>query len=208
MKIPDHEAYRILEKYGIKTAPWHLARNLKEAELAAENLHFPIILKIDSPGVMHKQAAGCIRTANDKEHMRKMFETVMANAKKQTRQINGVIMQELIRSDVENVQEFIIGAKHDDQFGLVIMFGAGGRLTKQEDVCFRLVPISRRDAKEMLTETRISRLLTRHPHVVDVLTKVSKLAEYEKISELDINPLLVSDKGVLAADVRILVADQ
>ena len=85
------------------------------------------------------------------------------------------------------------------------MFGAGGRLTNTKDVCFRLVPIKHADAEEMLKEPIIASLVTRDDTIVDVLMKVSKLAEFEHISELDINPLLVSDKGVLAADVRILM---
>ena len=205
MKIPDHEAYKLLEKYKIPCTKWTFARNMEEALIAAENLQFPLVLKIDSPGVMHKLAAGCIRTVYNKDHLRKAFETVMKNAKKQAKEINGVILQELIHSDLENVQEFIIGAKHDDQFGMVVMFGAGGRLTGEDDVCFRLIPISKQDALEMIKEPKSSRLLTRSHIVADILMKVSKLAEYERISELDINPLLVSDKGVLAADVRIII---
>ncbi|MFA4820367.1 MAG: acetate--CoA ligase family protein [Candidatus Aenigmatarchaeota archaeon] len=205
MKIPDHAAYKMLESYGIPVANWSFARTLEEAAIAAENLHFPLILKADSTEIMHKMSSGCIRTANDMDHLRKMFEIVMKNARKQAKNVNGIILQELIRSDTENVQELIIGIKKDAQFGLVIMFGAGGRLTAQDDVCFRLVPITEKDAMEMLHEPKISRLITRHDKIADILLKVSKLAEYEKISELDINPLLVSDKGVLAADVRIII---
>ena len=204
MKIPDHAAYKLLEKYGIPAARWAFARNLKEAEIAAENLHFPIILKIDSPDVMHKMKAGCIRTVYHRDHMRKMFEAVLANAKR-IGKVNGVILQELVYSNVENVQEYIIGAKQDKQFGKVIMFGAGGRLTGEKDVCFRMVPISKSDAVDMTREPKISRLITRRDKVAAILLKVSRLMEFEKISELDINPLLVSDKGVLAADVRVII---
>lgn len=205
MKIPDSAAYQLLKKYGIPAAEWSLAHNLEEAAVAAENMNFPLILKADSPDIMHKMAAGCIRTAQDREHLRKMFETVMKNAKKRTRQVNGIIMQELVYSNVENVHELIIGVKHDEQFGKVIMFGAGGRLTEEKDVCFRLVPISKADAMSMTVEPKISRLLTRRDKIASVLLKVSKLAEFENISELDINPLMVSDKGLLAADVRIII---
>ena len=205
MKIPDHAAYKMLEKYGITAASWAFARNFREAEVAAENLHFPVILKADSPDIIHKMKSGCIRTAYHRDHLRKMFEAVMKGAKKQTKEINGILMQEFIHSDIENVHEFIIGVKHDSQFGPVIMFGAGGRLTNTKDVCFRLVPIKHADAEEMLKEPIIASLVTRDDTIVDVLMKVSKLAEFEHISELGINPLLVSDKGVLAADVRILM---
>lgn len=204
MKIPDHAAYRMLESYGIPVANWSFARTMEEAVIAAENLHFPLILKADSPEIMHKMKSGCIRTT-DMDHLRKMFEIIMKNARKQAKNINGIILQELVRSDVENVQEFIIGAKRDEQFGMVIMFGAGGRMTKVNDVSFRLVPITEKDALEMLHEPKVSMLVTRHDKIADILLKVSRLAEYEKISELDINPLLVSDKGVLAADVRIIL---
>lgn len=205
MKIPDYAAYKMLEKYRIATARWVFARNMKEAEVAAENMHFPIILKIDSPEIIHKMSSGCIRTVFHRDHLRRMFEAVMANAKKQAKNINGVIMQELVYSNAENVHELIVGARHDEQFGPVIMFGAGGRLTEQKDVCFRLIPISKYDALEMVKEPDISRLIGRHNKIADVLLKVSRLAEFEHVSELDINPLLVSDKGVIAADVRIIL---
>src|SRR3989338_10462873 len=179
MKIADSDAYKMLEKYNIAAAKWSLARNLREAELAAENLHFPIILKIDSPGVMHKMKSGCVRTVFHRDHLRKMFDTVMKNAKRQTKQINGVIMQELIYSNAENVHELIVGAKRDPQFGPVIMFGAGGRLTDEKDVCFRLVPISKNDALDMLSEPKISRLLARKGKIAAILQKVSKMMEFE-----------------------------
>jgi len=213
MKIPDAEAYRLLEKYGIQAAKWAFARNFQEAEIAAENLHFPIVLKVDSPDIIHKMKAGCVRTVFHRDHLKKMFEAVMSNAKKHlakdakrhTANVNGVLLQELVYSNVEGVQELIIGVKHDSQFGKVIMFGAGGRLTDEKDVCFRLVPLTKPDAVDMTSEPRISKLITRKDKLASVLLKVSKLAEFENISELDINPLMVSDKGLLAADVRIIV---
>lgn len=206
MKIADSAAYELLERYGIPTAKWYLAKNMEQADVAAENMTFPIILKADSPYIIHKMSSGCIRTVYHRDHLRKMFEAVMKGAKQQTQQINGVIMQEFIHSDIENVQEFIIGVKHDEQFGLVVMFGAGGRLTSTSDVSFRLIPLSRKDALQMMREPDISRLVTRQDKIADIILKVSKLAEYEHVSELDINPLLVSDKGVLAADVRIIMS--
>lgn len=205
MKIPDSAAYGLLKKYGIPAAKWALARSLKEAEIAAANLTFPLILKADSPDIMHKMKSGCIRIAYSREHLRKSFEAVMSSARKQTKNINGIILQELIYSEAESVQELIVGVKQDDLFGLVIMFGAGGRLTDQKDVCFRLIPITKEDARDMIREPKISRLLTRHSKIADILVRVSKLAEFEHVSELDINPLLVSDKGVLAADIRIIL---
>ena len=195
----------MLGRYGIPTAKWYLVKNMEQAEIAAENMTFPVILKADSPHIMHKMSSGCIRTVYHRDHLRKMFEAVMKNAKQQTKQINGIIMQEFVHSDVENVREFIIGVKKDEQFGLVMMFGAGGRLTNMNDVSFRLIPLSARDAAKMIREPDISRLMTRDDKITDIILRVSKLAEYEHISELDINPLLVSDKGVMAADVRILV---
>lgn len=204
MKIPDSDAYKLIEKYGIAAAKWSFARNFSEAEVAAENLHFPIVLKADSPDIIHKMKSGCIRTVFHRDHLRKMFEAVTKSAK-QFGKVNGIILQELVYSNAENVQELIIGVKNDSQFGKVIMFGAGGRLTDEKDVCFRLVPISKADAMDMVSEPKISRILARRDKLASVLLKVSKLAEYENISELDINPLMVSDKGMLAADVRIIV---
>ena len=205
MKIPDSAAYEMLERYGIPTAKWYLAKNMEHAEVAAANMTFPVILKADSPQIMHNMSLGCIRSVYHRDHLRKMFEAVMKSAKQQTKQINGIIMQEFVHSDIENVTEFIIGVKRDEQFGLVIMFGAGGRLTNMNDVSFRLIPLGARDAAKMIREPDISRLMTRDDKITDIILRVSKLAEYEHVSELDINPLLVSDRGVMAADVRIIL---
>jgi len=128
----------------------------------------------------------------------------MTNAKQTANTINGIIMQEFISGF-----EIIIGAKFDEEFGYVIMFGTGGPMTEIiDDVCFRLIPFSRYDLRTMMEDTKIFRLLEKEhietEEIVQIMLNLSRLAEKEQIKELDINPLFVSKGRVVAADVRIM----
>ena len=205
MKIPDKTAYGILEKYGIELAGYAFARNLKEGETASKKLSFPIVLKIDSPEIIHKSDSGCVQVAFSEAEFSGKFKLLMKNAKKITKKINGVIMQERIDG-----KEMMIGSKIDEQFGPVMCFGIGGIFVEaMRDVSFRLVPLKRRDAMDMIKDSRaydvlISRGKSDIEATVDTILAVSKLIEKEKIKELDINPLMVTENGAFAVDVRII----
>lgn len=204
MKIPDHHAYKILEGYGINIAPYRFARSLKEAKEFSEKMSYPLFLKIDSPDVIHKSDSGCVISVNADYDLENRFNELMKNANRITKNINGVIIQENVEG-----KEFIIGSKNDEQFGMVIAFGLGGIFVEAiKDISFRLIPIGRPDAESMIRETKAFNVLKSRgksdiDEVADVLMKVSNLAENENINELDINPLIVTERGAYVADVRI-----
>lgn len=200
MKMPDAEAYKLAEKYSIKTAGWFTSLDETSAFKKASKMGFPLYLKIDSPDIIHKSRQGCVKLAY-KDNFLSSFREVKRNAKKITNNINGIIVQKPV-----NGNETIIGIKIDAQFGYVIMFGSGGILTELiKDVSFRLIPLSKKDATEMILDTKIASLLSKNTNqIVSVLSKVSKLAVAYNIRELDINPLIVSEKGPIAADIRII----
>lgn len=203
MKIPDADAYRLLTKYNIPVVKWGLARNLHELEMAVENTGLPVAIKIDSPDIIHKLSQGCVAFAHTHEELASAYKSVMTNAKKLTSNINGVIVQEYITGI-----ESILGAKLDEQFGHVVMFGSGGTFTEiLDDVSFRLVPLTRTDAISMIEDTKIVKILEKKgikkEAIADVLLNVSKLVDKEAVKELDINPLFLGDR-LIAADVRIM----
>lgn len=203
-KIPDADAYHLLAKYNIPVVKWGLAKDIDEAEFVIENSGLPAVLKIDSPDIIHKLSLGCVAFVYNRDELAKKFKDIMTNAKKLTSNINGIIVQELV-SGVES----ILGAKYDEQFGNVVMFGSGGTFTEiLDDVSFRLVPLRKQDALSMIEDTKIVKILEKKniskDAIVEVLMNVSKLVEKENIKELDINPLFLSSDKLVAADVRIM----
>lgn len=205
MKIHDADAYKMLEKYGIPIARWGIANNLDELNIIIENIGFPAILKIDSPEIIHKMSANCVKIVHNQYELADSFRLVINNAKKLTNKINGVIVQEFIDGI-----EAIIGAKYDEQFGHVIMFGSGGSYTEIiNDISFRLIPIKKHDAIDMIKETNIYKIFEKNSinidKIADILMIVSIMSKKENIKELDINPLFVSKERIVAVDVRIIV---
>jgi len=205
------EAERLLKKFRIPTPKVILAKNEKAAVTHAKSIGYPVVMKISSPKISHKTDIGgvVVGVKNDDE-VKKAFKKIMANAKKHTQNIDGILVQEMA-SGIET----IIGSKIDPQFGHIVLFGLGGILVEViKDYSIRLVPINRVDAQEMIKEIKGYKILegTRGKKAVkisdieDCLLNLSKMVErHPEIEELDINPLFVSPKGVMAADYRIFV---
>ncbi len=206
--LSAEQAYALLRKYRIKAVNTGLAKTFPEAELLAENIGFPLILKIDAAQIVHKTDVGCVRIAYSQDKLGEVYKEVTSNARKITKEINGVLVQEFVRG-----LEAITGSAMDGQFGKVMMFGSGGVLTQIfKDVSFRLVPISKEDAESMIDDTKVSQLLNYRGSnidknkIVDVLLKLNNLVQNENIHEMDINPLFLNDNGAFAADVRVVKA--
>lgn len=162
---------------------------------------------------MHKtDVGGLIINIKTKEELKNSFNRLMANVKRKVARakISGVLVQKMI----ENGREVIIGGKKDSQFGQTIMFGGGGVLTEiMGDVSFRVCPINRRDAEEMIKETKYFKVLKGYRGkrcdvnaLIEILLKTSKLLEEnQEIAELDINPVISLSKGAVAVDARIVI---
>jgi acyl-CoA synthetase (NDP forming) len=175
-------------------------------------------MKVSSPDIIHKTEARCvIVNIKDSSGAIGAYRQIMKNARtyKKGVRINGVIV---VRMIPEGTREVIIGSKQDPQFGPVLMFGLGGIFVEVlKDVSFRVIPLEREDAREMVREIRGFKILegVRGKGPINfrlletTIMKVSKMVwensgKGKKIQELDINPLFVDEKGVWAADVRIL----
>ena len=185
-----------------------LADSAQAAVRLAREIGYPVALKIQSREIMHKTESGGIRlnVSSDRE-VRGAYREVLANARKfmpQT-EIQGVLVQEMLQGGVE----VIVGTAKDPVFGHVMMFGLGGVFVEAlKDVSFRITPLARNDAEEMVREIKGYRVLQGmrgKPPVdikalVDIIMRISRLVtdHGENIKELDINPLVVFPKGARA----------
>jgi acyl-CoA synthetase (NDP forming) len=209
MKIlTEHESKKLLAEYGIPVTREAVARSREDALLLAREIGFPVAMKISSPDIAHKHAAGCVLLDVGVQDVGAAFETIVANAKKHALEarIDGVLVQEMMPRGTE----IVIGVKCDSQFGHAVMFGLGGIFVEVlDDVSFRIVPLTKRDAIEMTEEIRGRSILAGCDvgAIIDTILKVSEMAAKEKIFELDINPLIACERGVVAVDARAVIGD-
>ncbi len=210
------EARRVVEAYGVKIPKGELAQNRRQAVEAAERIGYPVALKVVSPQILHKTDIGGVRlNVPSSREVEIAFNEVVRNASIHMpgAHVFGVEVQEMVPAG----KEVIVGMNRDLQFGPLLMFGLGGVYVEiLRDVSFRLTPVSPRAASEMIAETKSYALLrgvrgepgSDIESVVDVITRVSQLSvDFEEISEIDINPLFVYErgKGSLALDVKVTV---
>jgi acetyltransferase len=213
------EAHEIAEAYGIPVARIRLATSAQEAKDIAAELGFPVVLKIASPDIIHKTDIGGIQVGlNDEEEVENAFLEILDNVRTHLPRavIYGVDVQEM----VEKGKELIIGCSQDIQFGSLLMFGAGGIYVNfLKDVSFRLAPMTRKDASEVIAETKMGTLLKgvrgEEPSdieaIEDTILRISKLVtDFEDIVELDINPAFAYErgKGISAVDVKITIGGE
>jgi acetyltransferase len=220
------QARALLQDYGIPMPPEALATCSHEAATLAQQIGFPVVLKLVSPDILHKtDVGGVILGVSDEEAVRSGYESLVARAAAAHpgAELRGVLVQKMIAGG----QEVIVGVKRDPTFGPVVMFGLGGVYVEAlADVSFRLAPLTAADGWDMLEEVRSAKLLTglrgKPPAdrgaLVDLIVRVGRLAaDHPEIAELDLNPVLVlpspqtadrtSEKeGAVAVDVRVILA--
>jgi acetyl coenzyme A synthetase (ADP forming)-like protein len=213
-RLAEDEALALLAAYRIPVAPAIVARTAEEAAGYAATLGFPVVLKIVAPGIIHKSDVGGVRVGlRNVEEVRDGFAQILAAVGEAApgAAVSGVLVQ----SQVSRGRELIVGVTRDAGYGPLVMFGLGGILVEAlQDVVFRLAPITRYDAKQMLAGIRGARMLEAirgspavdRAAVEDVLLRVSQLVtDFPAIRELDINPLMASAEGAIAADARVVL---
>ena len=219
--LSEHESKQLIAAWGVPVTKEALASSSDEAVAAANEIGYPVAMKIDSPDLLHKTEAGVVKLGiNNDEGIRRTFDDLMSTAQGlpsgnegESAAINGVLVQEMVAGAVE----VIVGVSYDAQLGPVLLFGTGGIMVEvYRDVAFRLCPIDVMEAREMIDEVKGSRLLHgfrgQPPTDVDALAhtlaQVSQLAVNLEgtLGELDINPLMVlpEGKGVKAADALVV----
>jgi acetyltransferase len=202
----------LLAQYEIPTAPMKLARNETEAKNIADELGYPVVMKIASSDIPHKSDVGGVILNIQNVHSLQLSYTQMTEHVKSAKpdaHIEGVHLQR----QIPDGQEVIVGMVHDPQFGALMMFGSGGvEVEGLKDVAFALAPLTQAEAEKMIRKTWAGRKLKGFRDippldegaVIDVLIKLSRLAfENESIEEIEINPLKVLEKGSIAVDVRM-----
>ena len=215
--LTEFESKRVLKRAGVPVVETKLAKNQKEAVSISQKIGFPVVLKIVSPDVIHKTDAGGVKLGlGNVAEVKKTYNDILTSVKKKYPRalVHGISVQKMARPGVE----VIIGTSQDPQFGPVIMFGLGGLFVEVlRDVSFRIVPVGRRDAIEMIEETKGYPLLKGYRGkdpvdlsvLVDMILKISDLVEKNQaIKELELNPVFAYKQGALAVDARILLAPE
>jgi len=209
------ESMAFFAKNGFPVTPSHSAGNEQEAVAAARRIGFPVTVKMNSPDVTHKSdVGGVILDVPDEEGVRKAYRLIAEAAGRVRARDGGVLVAAMAAPG----QEVIIGVTKDLQFGHAVMFGLGGIMVElMKDVSFRIVPLSKKDAVEMTSEIRGARALGglrgRKPADVsavrDLLVRVSDLvSRHPEIEEMDLNPVIVHEKGLIVADSRVVLAEE
>ena len=215
--LTEVESKQLLEEAGINVIKAKLATTMKEAVALSKGMGFPVVLKIASSDVVHKSDAGGVKLdLKNATQVEKAYREIMASIKEKFPKaaIGGVSVQPMAKPGVE----VIIGMSKDAQFGPVLMFGLGGILVEiLKDVSFRIVPLVRRDAREMIREIKGYPVLEgyrgKEPANVsaleDMLLKVSDFVEKNPdIKELDLNPVFARRDDAVAVDARVVLEEE
>jgi acetyl-CoA synthetase (ADP-forming) len=201
-------------EYGIPVTKFELARSEEEAVKFADAIGFPTVLKIVSSDIIHKSdVGGVIVGLKNSDDVRHGYNQILQNVKKHDpkARIAGVLVQEMAPPSTE----VIVGAIKDPQFGPAIMFGLGGVFVEVlKDVTFRIAPITEDDACDMISEVKAYPLLKGYrntpPADIEAIEKIllstSRLVtDCMEIKELDLNPVIVYEKGAKTVDARIIL---
>jgi len=210
----EPEAKTVCMEYGIPVTAFMIAKTEEEALKLAEDIGYPVVLKIISPDIIHKSdVGGVVINLKTPEEVKEAYRKILTKAKKHKAdaEITGILIQEMAPKSTE----VIVGATKDPQFGPALMFGLGGVFVEiLEDVTFRIAPITEKDAIEMITEVKAYPLLKGYRGqapadigaITSILLHTSRLVmDYPEIKELDLNPIMVYEKGAKTVDARIIL---
>jgi acetyl-CoA synthetase (ADP-forming) len=210
------EAQRVCEIHGIRTPKSYLATSISQAVEKANGIGYPVVLKIVSPQIVHKtDSGGVILDVEDKKELPVRYAKLIAGVK--SREPSAAIRGVLVEKMMPPSTEVIVGGFRDKQFGASLMFGIGGIFAEvYDDVTFRIAPIDRVDAFNMIHGLKGSKVLEgvrgKTPpdlnEAVKVLTHVSGImCQHDAIGQLDLNPVMLYSNGACAVDARIILAE-
>ncbi|MFX1485744.1 MAG: acetate--CoA ligase family protein [Promethearchaeota archaeon] len=213
--LMEHESKELIREFGIPTTTFDIAQTADEAVGIAEKVKYPVVLKVVSPGIIHKTDVGGVKlNLKNAQEVKDAFKAIMGSVKSKVpdAKIIGIMVYHF---SPKGLAEVIIGMTLDPQFGPTIMFGLGGVFVELlKDVSFRLLPITKREAQDMTKEIRAYPILRGYRGippadfnaVVNILLGVSDLVgANEEIAQIDLNPTIVYEKGAIAIDSRIIL---
>jgi acetyltransferase len=214
--LTEYESKQILAAYGIPVVDTRLAASADEAVTAADDIGYPVVLKLNSKTITHKTDVGGVRlNLKNEEQVRNAFAAIRDAVAEHgsAEDFEGVTVQPMV--DLSEAYEIIVGSSPDPQFGPVLLFGTGGSLVEvYRDRALALPPLNTTLARRMMQNTKIYEALQgvrgRDPVDLEALEKLLVrfsflVAEQRWISEIDINPLLASARELLALDARVVL---
>ena len=207
--LSEHESKEVLRAYGIPVTKEEEIQDERKLGEALARIGFPLVIKASGPSVSHKTEQGLVHTDIHNEHeAATAFRSIMNKVEKEGL---SVLVQEM----VEGSRELVVGLTRDAQFGPCVMFGLGGIFTEAlQDIAFRVAPIERTGALEMLREIKARKILEAFrgmpaaeiDQIADIITKVSRIGmEQPGIKEIDINPVILTKRGPVAVDALIVL---
>ncbi len=213
IQLGIQESYDLLNSYKI-AVQGKLVSDLSEALEVAQKLGYPVVLKAISDKIIHKSDVGAVLlNLKNENEVRSGYELLIQNAKNAgVEKLDGVLVQAMAKSGFE----LLVGAKQDPSFGPITMIGLGGKYVElYADAATGIGVLKRDDVIRMLSETKAGRILKGYrgetidrEAVIELTIQVSKLmAEHPEIHELDLNPVLVYDKGYAIVDSRLIQDD-
>jgi acyl-CoA synthetase (NDP forming) len=216
----EPEALALLSEYGLPVPRHELAGTPQAALAAAGRIGYPVVLKVVSRDILHKSEIGGVKIGlENAEALKNAWEEVSAAVESAGRHTAGSSPEGfLVCEQAPPGLECIIGVVKDPQFGHAIMFGLGGIFVELlKDVAFRVLPITRTDAAELVKETKSYKLLSGIrgqkakdiEAVIDCLMKTAAVVEENPaIAEIDINPIVVFERGAMVLDARIVLQNR
>ena len=215
--LTEIEAKQILTEAGIACTQTRLAATKDEAVSISEAIGYPVVLKVSSVDITHKSDAGGVKVnLKDQSEVENAFDQIMSSCRGAVpgANIEGVAVQGMAKPGTE----IIMGMIKDANFGPVVMFGLGGVLVEVlKDVAFRIVPIEKADAADMINEIQGKKLLNGYrgqdpadiPYLQEMLVKLSDFVHRTPgIEEIDMNPVFAHKKGAVVVDARIILSAQ
>ena len=210
-----HEAMQVMKAAGVTMPQSHIAKNPEEAARFADEVTYPVVMKVVSKDILHKSDAGGVAlNLQDKNEVIDAFDRIMKNAKayKSDAVIEGIEVCEMVKQG----PELIVGARKDASLGPIVMCGMGGIYVEvMKDVAFRSAPLNRKEALKMLQETKSYKILAGArgqakkdvDSVVDMIIKLATIIrKCPAITDIEVNPVVVYEKGLRAVDARILIS--
>jgi len=209
--LSEFESKQVLAAHGIPVTKEILVNDLKGLMDATRKIGYPLVLKGCSSDIAHKTEKGLIKVdIRNREEARSAFEEIRAHMGTDA----GVLVQEMVKGQ----RELVIGLTRDPQFGPCVMFGLGGIFTEiLKDISFRVAPLEKRDALDMMQEIRGHKILEAVrgmeaadlDTLSDILIKVGRIGlENETVKEIDINPVIISGNKPVAVDALVVLEEQ
>lgn len=210
--LSESDSKKVLSAYAIPVTKERVAKSLEEAKDIAREIGYPVVLKGSSSKLTHKTELNMIELdIKDEKALEAAYKALEERGKGE---LEGILVQQMIKGE----REFVAGLIRDPQFGPCVMFGLGGIFTEVlKDVTFRVAPLEKRDAYEMMGEIRAKKLLdsfrgkpaVNREVLADTLINLGRIGlENEDIAEIDVNPLKIQNDMPVAVDALVVLRDQ